>query len=205
MDIERRTPQNTAIVLIDYMVSFANLFHSQPIDENVNGAVALAKIALGFGAPLVVTSGREDQGPLYPALSAVLGDRPVIRRTTFDSFDNPDFEAAVAATGVKHLVMGGLMTEGCILFTALGALRRGYSVSVVVDASAGESVVHHQTAITRLVQLGVTPVTWLSFASELQRTYENTKTVDCYYGLLSHSPVFEYSRVFAANLAGVHK
>jgi hypothetical protein len=43
MDIERRTPGNTAIVLIDYVTGFANLFRSQPVQENVSGAVALAK------------------------------------------------------------------------------------------------------------------------------------------------------------------
>ena len=45
MDIERRTPGNTAIVLIDYVTGFANLFRSQSVQENVSGAMALAKTA----------------------------------------------------------------------------------------------------------------------------------------------------------------
>jgi molybdopterin biosynthesis enzyme MoaB len=56
VDIERRTPGNTAIVLIDYVTGFANLFRSQSVQENVSGAVALAKTA------------------------AVIGDHPVIHR-----------------------------------------------------------------------------------------------------------------------------
>jgi nicotinamidase-related amidase/hemerythrin-like domain-containing protein len=195
MHIERRTPQNTAIVLVDPLTSFATLFRSQPIEENVNGTVALAKTALGYGVPLVVTAPPESpRAGLYPALAEALGDHPVNRRARFyDAFDDEGFEAAVEATGRKHLVVAGLMTEGCVLFTALGALRRDYTVSLVVDACAGESEVTHQAAISRLTQLGVTPVTWFSFATELQRTYGHVETIDVYYDVMRHSPVFASS------------
>ena len=82
MDIERRTPGNTAIVLIDDVTGFANLFRSQSVQENVSGAVALAKTAVGYGVPLVVSTGPDNdpRGPLYPEVAAVIGDHPVIRR-----------------------------------------------------------------------------------------------------------------------------
>src|SRR5580692_2800176 len=106
MDIERRTPGNTAIVLIDYVTGFANLFRSQSVQENVSGAVALAKTAVGYGVPLVVSTGPDNdpRGPLYPEVAAVIGDHPVIHRGgSFDAFDFPGFEAAVAETGRSHL------------------------------------------------------------------------------------------------------
>ncbi|MFD9733816.1 isochorismatase family protein [Umezawaea sp. NPDC059074] len=193
MHIDRRTPDNTAILLIDYVTGFANLFGSQTIPENVNGAVALAKTALGYRVPLVVSLGPENdpRGGLYPELLDVLGDVPLVHRGgSFDAFDFPGFEAAVAATGMKHLVIAGLMTEGCILHTTMGALRRDYEVSVVVDATAGENRVIHDAAMLRMTQLGVTPVSWLSFASELQRSYENVETVGVYQDLQTHSPAF---------------
>jgi hypothetical protein len=56
MLIERRTPRNTAVVLVDPLTSFATLFRSQSIEENVNATVALAKTARGYGVPLVVTA-----------------------------------------------------------------------------------------------------------------------------------------------------
>jgi hypothetical protein len=49
-----------------------------------------------------------------------------------------------------------------------------------LDATAGENTAIHDAAVTRLTQLGVIPVSWLSFASELQRTYDNTDTVGIY-------------------------
>jgi nicotinamidase-related amidase len=193
MDIERRTPGNTTIVLIDYVTGFANLFRSQSVQENVSGAVALAKTALGYRVPLVVSTGprNDPRGGLYPEVAAVIGDHPVIHRGgSFDAFDFPGFEAAVAETGMKHLVIAGLMTEGCILHTTLGALRRDYAVSLVIDATAGENTVIHDAAVTRLLQLGVVPVTWLSFASELQRTYDNADTVGTYFDVQMQAPGF---------------
>jgi nicotinamidase-related amidase len=193
VDIERRTPGNTAIVLIDYVTGFANLFRSQPVQENVSGAVALAKTAVGYGVPLVVSTGPENdpRGPLYPEVAAVIGDHPVIHRGgSFDAFDFPGFEAAVAETGRRHLVIAGLMTEGCILHTTLGALRRDYTVSLVIDATAGENTAIHDAAVTRLLQLGVIPVSWLSFASELQRTYDNAGTVGVYFDIQMQAPGF---------------
>lgn len=193
MDIERRTPHNTAIVLIDYVTGFANLFGSQSVQENVSGAVALAKTAVGYAVPLVVSTGprNDPRGPLYPEVAAVIGDHPVIHRGgSFDAFDFPGFEAAVAETGMRHLVIAGLMTEGCILHTTLGALRRDYGVSLVIDATAGENTAIHDAAVTRLLQLGVVPVSWLSFASELQRTYDNTDTVGTYFDVQMQAPGF---------------
>jgi nicotinamidase-related amidase len=193
MDIERRTPHNTAIVLIDYVTGFANLFRSQSVQENVSGAVALAKTAVGYGVPLVVSTGprNDPRGPLYPEVAAVIGDHPVIHRGgSFDAFDFPGFEAAVAETGMRHLIIAGLMTEGCILHTTLGALRRDYGVSLVIDATAGENTAIHDAAVTRLLQLGVVPVSWLSFASELQRTYDNADTVGIYFDVQMQAPGF---------------
>lgn len=193
MNIERRTPQNTAVVLVDPMTVYADLFRSQSIEENVSGTVALVKTALGFGLPLVVTatSANSPRGALYPRVAEALGDHPVVRRGRwFDAFDDAGFEDAIRRTGVKHLVIAGLMTEGCVLYTALGALRRDYTVSLVVDASAGESEVQHHAATTRLTQLGVTPVTWFSFATELQRSHHNIETVDAYYDVMSQAPLF---------------
>ena len=192
MSIEKLTSQNSAIVLVDYAVGFANLFRSHGIEENVNAATALVKTAQAFDVPLVVTAGQDSDapGPIYPRVLAALGDHPVVRRGgEFDAFDSPAFEAAVRATGRTKLVIAGLMTEGCVLQTALGGLRRGYDVHVVVDASAGETTEAHQVALQRMVQAGVVPVTWMSVATEYQVSWGNFGTVRQYAGLIAdHSP-----------------
>lgn len=200
MDIPTRTPANTAIVLIDYVTGFANVFDSQSLAENIAGGVGLAKTALGYGIPLVVTLGPEQdpRGGLYPEIADVIGEHPIVHRGgSFNAFDFPGFAEAIEATGRKHLVIAGLMTEGCILYTSLDALRRGYTISVVVDATAGATTVIHDAALLRLTQLGATPVSWLSLASEFQVTYENLETLGVYMDVMSGA------RTFGMNIAAL--
>lgn len=200
MEIPTRTADNTAIVLVDYVTGFANVFESQTLAENIAGGVGLAKIALGYDVPLVVTLGPEldPRGGLYPEIAAVIGDHPIVHRGgSFSAFDFPGFAEAIEATGRKHLVIAGLMTEGCILYTSLEALRRGYEISIVVDATAGATTVIHDAALFRLTRLGATPISWLSFASELQVTYENLEKVGVYMDVMSGA------RTFGMNIAAL--
>ncbi|MGH3585018.1 MAG: isochorismatase family protein [Pseudonocardia sp.] len=177
-----RTPlsaDNSAIVLIDHEIGFSNLIGSHTIEENINGAVALAKIAKVFGTPLVVTAGREESpaGPLYPQLREVLEDHPVIERDEgFDAFYDENFAAAIEATGRRRLIMAGVQTDVCLALTALTAVDRGYEVYAVVDASAATTKETHDYALTRLVQAGVIPVNWLAVGSELQRAWTEQET-----------------------------
>jgi nicotinamidase-related amidase len=189
MNRKHVSPADTAIVLIDHAVGFANLFRSHTVADNANAAVSLAKMATVFKAPLVVTSGPDDapSGPLYPQLKAVIGDHPiVIRQGAFDAFDEDVFARAVEATERKRLVMAGLFTEGCLLQTALTGIARGYEVFAVLDASAGETQETHQTAVLRMIQGGVIPTTWFSIASEFQRTWANVVTLQGFSGLIAN-------------------
>lgn len=207
MDIERRTAENTAIILIDYVTGFANIIGSQTIAQNVAGGRALAQTALTFGVPLIVTMGppADPRGVLYPEIGEVIGDHPVVNRgLSFDAFDDPGFEQAVAGTGVRHLAVAGLMTDGCVMQTSLSALRRDYEVSLVVDASACESDAAHNAAICRLGRYGVIPTTWLSLAAELQRSYEFTDTLPGFREIQANMPGYGKFNQTLANIREIH-
>jgi len=185
-----RTPlsaDNAAVVLIDHAIGFSPLIGSRPIEETVSGAVALAKIAKLFGAPLVATNGRDEapSGPLYPELQEALGDHPVIARDEgFDAFYDENFAAAIEATERRRLIMAGVQTDVCLTQTALTAIDRGYEVYVVVDASAAPNKEIHDTAVMRLVQAGAIPTNWLAIGSELQRSWTEQETAPGFAKLL---------------------
>lgn len=192
VDLTKLSPENTTIVLIDFSVGFANLFRSHTVSQNIRAAAALAKTANVFNSGLVVTSGPDNGplGPLYPDLQSALDGQSVVHRAgEFNAFDHPGFAAAVEDTGRKHLAIAGLMTEGCVLFTALEAMRRGYAVSVVADASAGETAESHDVAMRRMIQAGIVPTTWASLATEFQVSWGNLRTMEGYKSLLvGYSP-----------------
>jgi nicotinamidase-related amidase len=168
---ERLTPENTTVVLIDHAVGFANLLGSTDTGTHVNNVVGLAKTATLFGSGLVVTNGLpgKPSGPLYPELLAVLGDHPVIERAgATNAFADDAFAAAVRATRRTRLAVAGVSTEGCVLQSVLGALRDGYEVFVVVDATGSITQETHQVAVQRMTAAGATPITWFSLAGEFE-------------------------------------
>ncbi|NUR92123.1 MAG: isochorismatase family protein [Nonomuraea sp.] len=185
------TPETTRILMIDHARGFLPLFRSHAIPDHVNAAVAVAKTAHAYGVPLTVTHGKDADGPgpIFEPLRAELREEEIVRREgTFDALASPAVRSAVA--GAENLVLTGLMTEGCVLQTALSAVRLGHRVHVVEDAVAAETELSHRAAMTRMAMAGVIPTTWLSLASEFQRGWDNLATVAAYTALIrDHAPI----------------
>ena len=174
------TPQNAALVVIDYQPSqFATVRSMQP-DLLLKNIVSTVRTAKTIRLPIVhstvnVASGQ--QQPTVPELAELLVDDPPVDRTTVNSWEDVEFLAAVRATGRRKLVFCALWTEVCMAFAALDALREGYEVYPVVDAIGGTSVEAHRAGIKRVVQAGAVPVSWVSLACELQRDWNRQETV----------------------------
>ena len=64
-----------------------------------------------------------------------------------------------------------------LLTTVMEQAGEGYDVYAVTDASGGVSVEAHEMAIHRMIQAGVTPITWNVFGAELQRDWARTQTI----------------------------
>ncbi len=84
--------------------------------------------------------------------------------------DNPEFVAAVKATGRKTLIIAGTITSVCMAFPAIAAVADGYKVFAVIDASGTYSKMAQEITPARVVQAGVVPMDTAAVASELQRT-----------------------------------
>ena len=174
------TPENAALVVIDYQPSQFAAVRSMDPDLLLENIVSTVKTAKAFGVPIVhstvnVTSGRQE--PTVPELAELLEDNAPIDRTTLNSWEDADFLAAVRATGRRKLLLCALWTEICMAFPALDALREGFDVYPVVDAIGGTSEEAHRAGIERVVQAGARPVSWVALACELQRDWAREETV----------------------------
>ena len=175
------TPQNAALLVIDYQPGQFGAVTSIDRDLLLENIVSTAKIAKLFGLPIVhstinVASGLAE--PTVPELAEQLVDNPPIDRTSINAWEDADFLSAVRATGRRKLILCALWTEMCMAFPALDALKEGYEVYPVVDAIGGTSEVAHRTGVERVVQAGAQPVSWVPLAVELQRDWARTETVD---------------------------
>lgn len=168
------TPQNCAVVLIDYQPEQVATVQSAPIEEVMLNVKAVCKLARAYDVPVVLSTVGVDLGVnqgTSPELRDELPDVEEIDRTGVNSWEDADFRAAVEATGRRKIVMCGLWTEVCLAFPTLDMLAEGYEVYPVIDAVGGISAVSHESAIQRIIQAGAHPVTAISFGSELMRNW----------------------------------
>jgi nicotinamidase-related amidase len=174
------TPKNSALLVIDYQPSQIAAVRSMDRDLLLKNIVSTAKVAKLFGVPIVHSTINVKTGngqPTLPSLAEVLADNPPVDRTTTNAWEDPDFLAAVRATGRRKLIICALWTEICMAFPALDAMREGYEVYPVVDAIGGTSVEAHRAGLDRVVQGGARPVSWVALAVELQRDWARLETV----------------------------
>ena len=167
------TPQNAVLALIDYQPEQYAGVKSVGREELLAHVTMLGRVATEFALPVVLSTVYVKHGMsgTNPELREALPGVPEIDRTSMNSWEDPDFRAAVERTGRRNLVIAGLWTEVCVAFPTLDALREGYKVFVVADAVGGVSKVAHDSAMQRMVQAGATPITVLGLACELQRDW----------------------------------
>lgn len=174
------SPQNSAVIMIDHQFQMG--FAVQSMDRTLltNNSVALAKTAKAFNVPTILTTVAEKSfsGPIFGGIKAVFPDAKVIDRTTMNSWEDKNFRDAVKKTGKKKLVMAALWTEVCLTMPALAALEEGYEVYIVTDASGGVTKEAHDMAVTRMVQAGAVPITWMQLLLEYQRDWARQSTYD---------------------------
>jgi nicotinamidase-related amidase len=173
------TPQNSALVVIDYQPSQVQSVKSVDQQLLVRNIVSVARTATTFGLPVVLSTVNvaNGQGHTVPELKEVLADSVEIDRTQLNAWEDIEFRQAVEATGRKKLIMTALWTEICLAFPSLDAMRGGYEVFPVVDAVGGTSPEAHRAGLERILQAGGQPVSWVSLACELQRDWARLDTV----------------------------
>jgi nicotinamidase-related amidase len=174
------TPQNAALLLIDYQPAQVASVRSMDHELLVKNAVSTVRTIKAFGVPVVhstvnVASGQGQ--PTIPELAGLLENDKPLDRTTVNSWEDTEFVAAVRATGRRKLIFCALWTEVCMAFTALDALHEGYEAYPVVDAIGGTSAEAHRAGLERVVQAGGQPISWVSLACELQRDWARQETV----------------------------
>jgi nicotinamidase-related amidase len=173
------TPQNAALVLIDYQPAQVASVRSMDHELLVKNAVSTVRTIKAFGLPVVhsTVNVAAGQGPTIPELAGLLENDKPLDRTTVNSWEDTEFLKAVRATGRRKLIFCALWTEVCMAFTALDALREGYEAYPVVDAIGGTSVEAHRAGLERVIQAGGQPISWVSLACELQRDWARQETV----------------------------
>ncbi|MDR0957261.1 MAG: hydrolase [Candidatus Nomurabacteria bacterium] len=187
------TPENAALVVIDYQPTQVNSINSMSREKLVHNINVVAKIAKAYNLPVVLTTVNVANGrnkDTIDSLKTVLSDAPSIDRTTMNSWEDVNFRNAVNAMGRKKILMTALWTEVCLTFPTLDMIKEGYEIYPIVDAVGGTSKLAHDTALRRVEQAGAQLVTIPGLLCELQRDWSRTNTASDFLNLMFESGAF---------------
>jgi nicotinamidase-related amidase len=167
-------PNDAVMLLIDHQSGLFQTVQDMPMTTLRQHAVALARMATLAKLP-VITTASVPQGPNGPLIPEIHENAPhakyVARRGEINAWDNPDFVAAVKATGRRTLIVAGTITSVCMAFPSISAVHDGYKVFAVIDASGTYSKMAQEITLARIVQAGVVPIDTAAVAAELQKTW----------------------------------
>jgi nicotinamidase-related amidase len=96
-------------------------------------------------------------GPTVKELAQRVAERPA--KVEFSSCAIPFVVERFRTARRTHIVLAGIETHVCVLHSALDLLALGFRVFVARDAVGSRYAVDHETALARMEQAGVIPIT----------------------------------------------
>lgn len=183
MKISDFTQENSALLLIDHQVGTMKLIKNLPLTEVEKNTLALAKVAKVLKIPVVLTSSQEErfQGLLMTALAESLPEAyeaRVKRAGIVNAWDDENFVKAVKDTKRTNLIMAGITTDVCLIYPAISAVREGYNVQAVMDASGSPFHLSEDLARQRMHDAGVVLTATITLIAELVQDWSRPEGVE---------------------------
>ncbi|KVV23136.1 isochorismatase [Burkholderia cepacia] len=178
--LDKLRAEETAMLLIDHQVGTMSWVNSIPFEEMKANALLLARTAQVMKLPAVLTSSMEDhaQGPLLAELEQILPQEfaaRIKRAGVVDAMDDPDFAAAVRATGRRKVIVAGVTNDVCTVHPTVTLLREGYEVHVVADAGGSSTQLSDHMSLVRMEQAGAVMTSTMQVITELVGTWASTE------------------------------
>ncbi len=170
--------ETSILVLVDYQVGTMQLIRTMSSDLALRNAVNLATAAKALGMPIIFTTSQEDhiQGLLPPVLQKVAPEayaKRIPRTGIINAWADPKLVAAVKATGRTQIIMGGVTTDICLVFPSMSAVKDGFEVKAVMDASGSAYEMGEEMARIQMRDAGVTLTTTNTMIAELVQDWSS--------------------------------
>jgi len=81
---------------------------------------------------------------IFPCAAEGAGEKVIIKQS-YDGFQNPELGAYLSGKKKGFLLIAGLVTSVCVLFTAATAAQNGYLVGIVEDCCGDNPEAHEHT------------------------------------------------------------
>ncbi len=169
------TTDNSVIILVDHQTTTLDWVKSLPHDTVVASCRVMAKMALTFDMPLILTTTMEQYvGPTVDQISSVAPDAfnaRFKRGGQLNCWDDQNLRDHVKTLGRPNVILAGLTTDICLFWAATGALELGYKVMVVADGCGTMTTMGDDMTFARLREAGVTVTVTNTFVTELANDF----------------------------------
>jgi nicotinamidase-related amidase len=78
----------------------------------------------------------------------------IFDKTTAGAFNSGDLEGVLRRMKIDHVVLTGIVTDGCVELTARDAADRGLSVTIIEDGCSAPTPEAHRDAVERMTDGG---------------------------------------------------
>jgi nicotinamidase-related amidase len=157
---ERFKTADSTIMLVDHQTMTIDWVKSLPKTTTIASCRVLARMALEYDMPLILTTTMEDYvGPTIPGiveLAPAAFDKRFKRGGELSCWDAADLRDGVKTLNRPNLILAGLTTDICLFWAAIDARRLGYRVMVVADACGTMSALGDTLTYDRLRSLEIT-------------------------------------------------
>ena len=157
---ERFTTSDSIVMLVDHQTMTIDWVKSLPKTTTIASCRVLARMALDYAMPLVLTTTMEDYvGPTIPDIGNLAPEafeRRYKRGGELSCWDAEDLRTGVQALGRRNIILAGLTTDICLFWAAVDAQKLGYKVMVAADACGTMSTLGDTLTYDRLRDLGIT-------------------------------------------------
>lgn len=160
---------NCVLVAIDFQEKLVGMLQKDDAAVKMDKLLTAAHI---LNIPAIVTEQYpQGLGKTIPAFD--LTNVTVLEKTAFSAMQSEEFKNALAATGKKQVIIGGIETHICVHQTVSELIDAGYEVYVVKDACASRNTFEFKQGIEAMKQNGA-KITCLEIVLfELLRTSKN--------------------------------
>jgi nicotinamidase-related amidase len=143
----------TGLLVVDVQQRLAPAIPAAP--DVVPRIAALIDKASELGLPILASEQySRGLGETVPELRRRLPAEAVIEKIHFAAPREAAFAAALAASGLRHLVVAGMEAHVCVQQTVLALLAQGIAVTLAADAVASRRDLDRRVALARLARAG---------------------------------------------------
>ena len=108
-----------------------------------------------LGVPLCVTEQVPDKlGSTEEGILEACPGSPIFPKDSFSAFGCPNFDEWISVCGTEHLLITGIETPICVYLTAVDAVRRGLTVTILTDCVGCRRPEDGTWALRKLENLG---------------------------------------------------